>query len=45
MMRKSQEIIFWKDHRVILFTENKIWKRIYGKRFPKTAQEVINESP
>ncbi len=44
MMRKSQQIIFWRDHKVIVFKKNGKIVRLYGKRFPnKEAQEIVNE--
>ena len=42
-MRKSQQQIFWKDHKVIVFTRGGKFSRVYGEKVPKTAQEIINE--
>jgi len=42
-MRKSQQKIFWKNHKVIEFRKNGKPARWFGKRFPKTAQEIIDE--
>lgn len=43
-MRKSQQIIFWRDHKV---TEIRIDGKVigwYGKRFPKTAEDILESS-
>jgi len=42
-MRRSQKIIFWRNHKVYgLKTKGKVYGW-YGRRFPKTAQDIINE--
>ena len=43
-MRRSQEVIFWKEHYVTILRENGKIKYINGKKFPKQAQEIVNES-
>lgn len=43
-MRKSQQVIFWRNQRVVGL---KIGDRIiawYGVRTPKTAQEIIDDN-
>lgn len=44
-MRRSQQTIFWRNHRVVELRNKETGKVIgwYGKKFPKTAEEIINE--
>jgi len=43
-MRESQRTIFWKNHRVVVFTENGKISRVWGLKRPQTAQEIIEEA-
>ena len=45
-MRESQKTIFWRNHRVVEIRIKETGKVIgwYGCKFPKTAEEVINEN-
>jgi len=44
-MRKSQQIIFWRNHRVVELRSKETGKVIgwYGCRIPKTAEDRIKE--
>lgn len=42
-MNKKQQKEFWKNHPVGVFIKEGKIKRVYGRRFPKTAQQIINE--
>ena len=42
-MRESQKTIFWRDHRVVEIRRKGKVFGWYGKKFPKTAEEIINE--
>ena len=43
-MRNSQKTILWRNHRVVEIRHNKKSIRWYGKKFPKTAEEIINNT-
>ena len=41
-LRLSQKKVFWKNAvQVVYKKDKKFW--VYGKRFPKNAQQLINE--
>jgi len=42
-MRKSKQILFWRNHKVYRLKVNGKLIGWYGQRIPKTAQEIIDE--
>jgi hypothetical protein len=42
-IRRSKEIIFWRDHYVTIVKIDGKIRYIGGKKFPKTAQEIVEK--
>ena len=42
-MRKSQQQIFWRDHKIIELRNKGKAIGWFGKRFPKMAQDIVEE--
>ena len=43
-IRKSQQTMFWRNHKIWEIRINGKRKGWIGKRFPKIAQEIVEES-
>lgn len=42
-LRRSQKTIFWRIHKLVVIKKDGRILGWYGKRFPKLAQEIIDE--